>query len=95
MEPRHTHYDDLQRSLGRVEGLQAAMETRMNGLEKLVKDGFEKLEASIQSVHDDVAMLKTQESERKGTWKAIAAFAAAIGTAIGLIVEWFAHRGHV
>ncbi|MDE2103188.1 MAG: hypothetical protein KGL39_38435 [Patescibacteria group bacterium] len=95
MDTRHTSYDDLQRSLGRMEGHQNAMESRMDRLEQLVKDGFEKLEESVKSIHDDVADLKIRDGERKGTWKAIAAFAAAVGTVVGFIVEWVANRGHL
>ena len=70
------------------------METRMDRLESLVKEGFQKLEESVQSVHDDVAQLKIRDGERKGAWKAIAGFAAAVGTIVGFIVEFLANKTH-
>lgn len=65
----------------------------MDRLEKLVENGFRKLERSVQSVHDDVAKLKVKEGERSGTWKAIAAFAASVGTAVGLFIQYIMHLG--
>lgn len=106
MDGRHTSYDDLQRSLGRVEGSQTAMERRMDHLENLVADGFRKVEESIQSLrddlstsiqtaHDDISELKIREGERKGAWKAIVGVAAAVGAVVGFVVEWVANRGHL
>ena len=45
-----TTHDDLQRSLGRVEGNQSQLEARMDRFERLVSDGFEKLEGSLSAI---------------------------------------------
>lgn len=87
-------HSDLQRSLGRVEGHQTAMEERMTRLESLVKEGFDEMRAAHVMLHNEIADLKSKEQERQGILKAVAVVATVVGTAVGLIVEWFAHRGH-
>lgn len=84
---------DLQRSLGRLEESDRHMEKRMDRLEELVRQGFEKMEASIQSVHEDIAELKSRDHERRGAWKIIAGVSSVVSVIVGLLVEWFANRG--
>lgn len=86
---------DLQRSIGRIEGAQTAMEQRMGHLEQKMDEGFRELKKAIEKVHADMAQLKIRDGERKGTWRAIATFAAAVGAVVGWLVEWISHRGHL
>ena len=68
-QPTHA---DIERTLGRLEGNAAALEQRMDRLEKVVTEGFEKLSNKIDA-------LEKMESERKGAWKVVAAVSSLIG----------------
>ena len=43
-------HNDLQRSLGRIEGKQSAMEERVGRFERLVSEGFEKVEGALERI---------------------------------------------
>lgn len=75
-------HDDLQRSLGRVEGNQRAMEQRMDRFEKLISEGFSRLEKRL-------ADIESRESERKGMMIVIAAIAAFFSAILtGALAAW-------
>lgn len=74
-------HDDLQRSLGRVEGSQSAMGDRLDRLEKIIEDGFAELRREI-------AELKADKSERKGAWKVVAFVAGTVGAAVAALVKY-------
>lgn len=57
-----TTHDDLHRDLGRMEGAFGAMEDRLDKLEKMVSDGFQKLDERL-------ARIEERESERKGAFQ--------------------------
>ena len=84
-QPNHS---DLQRSLGRVEGNQSAMEARMDRFESLVKDGFGKVEDALGAIDKRLAQIEQRESERKGAWKTLVAIAAAVSGLVGYLVNY-------
>ena len=57
-----TTHDDLHRDLGRMEGAFGAMEDRLDKLEKMMSDGFQKLDERL-------ARIESRESERKGAFQ--------------------------
>lgn len=57
-----TSHDDLHRDLGRMEGKADAMGERLDKLEKMVSDGFQKLDERL-------ARIESRESERKGAFQ--------------------------
>ncbi len=57
-----TSHDDLHRDLGRMEGKADAMGERLDKLEKMVSDGFKKLDERL-------ARIEERESERKGAFQ--------------------------
>lgn len=81
------NHDDLQRSLGRVEGNQSAMEARMDRFEKLVTDGFEKVEDTLTAIEKRLAAIETKETERKGAWKVIVAVAGVVSAVVAALVK--------
>lgn len=84
-----TSHDDLQRSLGRVEGNQSAMEARMDRFEKLVTEGFEKVEKTLSEMQRELGEIKAKESERKGAWKIIATIAATVSALVVAALKHF------
>lgn len=84
MTPDHA---EMQRSLGRVEGNQSAMEARMDRFEKLVTDGFEKVEDTLTAIEKRLAAIETKETERKGAWKVIVAVAGVVSAVVAALVK--------
>lgn len=82
-------HDDLQRSLGRVEGNQSAMEARMDRFEKLVTDGFGKVEDTLTAIEKRLAAIETKETERKGAWKVIVGVAGTVSAVVAGCVKFF------
>lgn len=88
-----TNHDDLQRSLGRVEGNQGAMSDRMDRFEKLVSDGFRQVEESLEAMRKDMSEIKSRENERKGAARVMMAVASFIsGLAAAFVTAWI--KGH-
>lgn len=81
-------HDDLQRSLGRVEGNQSQLEARMDRFEKLVTDGFEKLEGSLSAIDTRLAAIERKETERKGAWKVIVAVAGGVSAVVAALIKY-------
>ena len=81
-----TSHDDLQRGLGRVEGNQTAMEARMDRFEKLVSEGFEKVEGSLDKISSRLGMMEDRENERKGAWKVMALVASIVSSVVAFVV---------
>lgn len=81
-----TIHDDLQRGLGRVEGNQEAMEARMDRFEKLVSDGFENVEGSLDKISSRLGQIEDRESERKGAWKVMAFVASLVSSMVAFVV---------
>lgn len=81
-----TSQDDLQRGLGRVEGNQGAMEARMDRFEKLVSDGFEKVEGSLDKISSRLGQIEDRESERKGAWRVMAFVASLVSSIVAFVV---------
>ena len=60
----------------------------MDRFEKLVTDGFEKVEDTLTAIEKRLAAIETKETERKGAWKAIVALAGAVGGAVAACVKY-------
>lgn len=82
-----TSHDDLQRSLGRMEGNQSSMEQRMDRFEKLVSDGFEKVETSLETISKRLGAIESKEDQRKGAWAAITAIASVVSGVVAWVVS--------
>lgn len=87
MTPTH---DDLERSLGRVEGHQSQMESRMDHFDKLVSEGFKELGDGIHELRKEIGDLKAKESERKGVWRIIALISGVVSAVVASIVKYLA-----
>lgn len=83
-----TSHEDLQRSLGRVEGNQSQLEARMDRFEKLVSDGFEKLEGSLTAIDKRLAAIESKETERKGAWKVVVGVASGVSAVVAALVKY-------
>lgn len=83
------NHDDLQRSLGRVEGNQSAMEARMDRFEKLMSDGFKTVEDALTDIDKRLASIESKESERKGAFSFGQWIVGVIGAGLALIVNHF------
>ena len=83
-------HDDLQRSLGRVEGSQSQMEARMDRFEKLVSEGFKELGDGIHELRKEIGDLKAKDSERKGAWKVLALISGVVSAVVASIVKYLA-----
>ena len=87
-QPNH---DDLQRSLGRIEGKQSAMEERVGRFERLVSEGFEKVEGALERIDKRLGEIEARESERKGTWRILATLGGMIGAGLTALIEYLRH----
>lgn len=83
-----TSHEDIQRSLGRVEGNQSQLEARMDRFEKLVTDGFEKVDGSLTAIDKRLAAMESKETERKGAWKVIVTVAGAVSAAVAALIKY-------
>jgi hypothetical protein len=81
-------HDDLNRSIGRMEGSQVAMEKRLDHLEKAMQEGFEKVGGGIERIDQRLAKIEQTENERKGAWKVVAAVAASVSGVIAWVVNY-------
>ncbi len=73
---------DLSRDIGR-------MEAEIAG----VKHRLDKIDDVLERIDSRLARMETIESERKGTWKTIAAFAAMVGGVAAAVVKYL--LGHI
>ncbi len=83
-------HDDLNRSLGKMEGLQSAMEKRLDHLERTVSDGFDNINKGLDKIDKRLAAIESKEAERKGAWKIIALVAGAVSATVASVVKYFA-----
>lgn len=81
-------HEALNRSLGRVEGAQTAMEKRLDHLEKTVADGFEKVGEGLEKIDRRLAAIEAKEAERKGAWKIIALVAGGVSALVASVVKY-------
>ena len=85
--------NQMQRSLGRVEGNQGAMETRMDRLESAVCEGFKDVKLAISDMRADfdkrLESLEAREHQLRGAWGILAAFATLTGVVVGFVVNHF------
>jgi len=84
-QPSHS---DLQRDVGRLEGRFAAMEKRLDHLEKAVNDGFDKVASGIDKIDKRLAAIEAKEAERKGAWKVIALVAGGVSAIVASVVKY-------
>lgn len=73
---------DLHRDMGRMEGKQDAMGDRLDRLEKLVSEGFERMDERL-------ARIEAADSSRKGVIGVIHWIAGLLGGAAVLIIQHF------
>jgi len=85
--PQSTN-NDLQRSLGRLEGSQEHMGLRMDKLEQAVEDGFEKLISKLDGIDTRIKAIETTEAQRSGAWKVI----VPVVTVLSSVVTWLVSR---
>lgn len=76
IQPTH---GEIQRDLGRMEGKADAMGARLDRLEKIVTDGFDKIDERL-------ARIEKTESERKGAWKVIVTVAGGVAGGVSAAV---------
>jgi hypothetical protein len=88
--PEATH-NDLQRSLGRVEATQSALEARMDRFEKLVTEGFDKIDEGLERIDKRLTALEAKESERKGAWGVIVTVSGVVGGLAAALVKYLFH----
>ena len=81
-------HDDLQRSLGRVEGNQGAMGERLDRFEKLVSDGFRDINNGLDGIRVRLGQIENKESERKGAWRVVAGVATVVSALVSALVGW-------
>ncbi len=86
-------HDDLQRSLGRVEGKQDAMRDRVGQLEETVEEGFDKVTTSLDKNNARLAAIETRESERKGAWAVLIGIASLFSGVFGAVFSWWLKGG--
>ena len=83
----------LQRSLGRVEGNQGAMEARMDRLESAVCEGFKDVKLAISEMRADfdkrLESLEAREHQLRGVWWVLASVATLVGAVGGLAANHF------
>ena len=87
-----TSHDDLQRSLGRVEGSQASIGARLDRLEDEMRKGFEEIKALITGKHDDidkrVAELEADKAEMRGAMWALGTVITTIAGFVSWVVSY-------
>lgn len=59
----------------------------MDRFEKLVTDGFEKVEDTLTAIEKRLAAIETKETERKGAWKVIVAVAGVVSAVVAALVK--------
>lgn len=64
-----------------MEGKQDAMGERLDKLEKLVSEGFDKLDKRL-------ARIEERETERKGAWKVIIAVAGGVSAVVATLLKY-------
>jgi len=72
-----TTNSDLDRDIGRMEGRLQALEDRL-----------QKVEALLVRIDDRLAKIESQETERKGGWKALVFVSGAMSSGIAAVVTW-------
>lgn len=84
-----TTHDDLERSLGRVEGNQQATRERMDRFEKLVSDGFSDVGDALNEIKSRLGQIEARENERKGAWMVLVGIASVVSSVLtGGFIAW-------
>lgn len=60
----------------------------MDRFEKLVSDGFDKLEGTLSAIDTRLAAIERKETERKGAWKVIVGIAGGVSAAVAVIAKY-------
>ena len=89
-------HQDLSRELGRVETMQEALADRMDRFEKIVTDGFDKIDGKLDKFSDRLAALEASEQKRSGAWgaseKMLAAFGGIVLLILGGVGSWLSNH---
>lgn len=76
-QPNHT---DIYRALGQIEG-------RMDGLEKIIAEGFADLKELLKDHDVRIKGVETFQAEQKGGWKLLTIIGAAAAAVGGIIAS--------
>ena len=76
-----TTNSDLDRDIGRMEGRLQALEDRLQKVEAL-------LVRIDDRIDDRLAKIESQETERKGGWKALVFVSGVMSSGIAAVVTW-------
>lgn len=79
-------HEDLQRSLGRVEGNQDGFRERMDRFEQLLDKGFSEMREAHGEMMKRLAVIEDKESERRGAWKVIVAVSSFVAAIVAALV---------
>jgi hypothetical protein len=79
-------HEDLQRSLGRVEGNQDGFRERMDRFERMLDEGFEKVGKALDKIDHRLTKIEDKEQERKGAWRVIVAVAGAVSGLVAAVI---------
>lgn len=76
------NHSELQRDIGRMEGKQDAMGARLDRLEKIIEDGFDR-------INQRLAGLEASENKRKGAVSFLTVIASVISALAAVLgVDW-------
>lgn len=85
-----TTHDDLQRSIGRIEGNLGALGSRMDRSDQTNTQGFTKIEDALKAIDTRLEKLEAKENERKGATAMIVSFASLLSGLVGaFLTRWF------
>lgn len=74
------NHSDLQRDIGALSANDAAMEKRLDRIEKMIEAGFKEL-------REEIAELKTKDAQRGALERAAVWIAGAVGGLIALVIS--------
>lgn len=81
-------YDDLNRSLGRVEGEVLAMKDRMDRLEAFIEETFREFRAALDRIEKKQDAQDAIENQRKGAFAVLWPIITAISAAVSIAATW-------
>lgn len=74
-------YTDLERDFGRMEG-------RMDALDKVVSEGFKRVEESLAKIDSRLDSVDALNSEHKGAWKVITIVSGVVSLVVSIVVPF-------
>lgn len=83
-------HDDLNRSLGRLEGDVKSVSDRIDRLEDNLDQRFDRLDTAIDGLLTRMDRQDALENQRKGVFAVVAVLAASIGSIVTGVLAWLA-----